>query len=85
MLTLRVCLLSRLATHVAHMKALIGESQRAAAGAEPEGRRLDFLLQEALREATTLGVKAQDAEISADVVELKVELERMREQVQNIE
>ncbi|MBK6516825.1 MAG: DUF1732 domain-containing protein [Polyangiaceae bacterium] len=82
--------LSRLTTHVAHFKALVTGSARSVAeggapSAEPEGRRLDFLLQEAMREATTLGVKAQDARVSADVVEVKVELERMREQVQNVE
>lgn len=52
---------------------------------EPVGRRLDFLLQEMLREANTLGAKAQDAALSHRVVAVKVELERLREQVQNIE
>jgi uncharacterized protein (TIGR00255 family) len=84
--------LSRLGTHLAQIQHLV---ERASAGpatgdpraepSEPEGRRLDFLLQEALREATTLSAKAQDAEISTLVVDIKVELERMREQVQNVE
>ncbi|UCD83679.1 MAG: YicC family protein [Deltaproteobacteria bacterium] len=52
---------------------------------EPCGRRLDFLLQEMNRELNTIGAKANDAEISERVVELKCELERMREQVQNLE
>jgi uncharacterized protein (TIGR00255 family) len=52
---------------------------------EPVGRRLDFLLQEMVREANTLGAKAQDATISQLVVGMKVELERLREQVQNVE
>lgn len=52
---------------------------------EPVGRRLDFLLQEMVREANTLGAKAQDAAISQLVVSMKVELERLREQVQNVE
>lgn len=52
---------------------------------EPVGRRLDFLLQEMLREANTLGAKAQDAALSHKVVAIKVELERLREQAQNIE
>ncbi|WP_437593993.1 YicC/YloC family endoribonuclease [Sorangium sp. So ce1000] len=52
---------------------------------DPCGRRLDFLLQEMVREANTLGSKAQDAAISHHVVAMKVELERLREQVQNIE
>lgn len=54
-------------------------------GGDPCGRRLDFLLQEMVREANTLGSKAQDAAISHHVVAMKVELERLREQVQNIE
>ena len=49
------------------------------------GRRLDFLLQEMAREANTVGSKASDALLAQDVVELKTELERMREQVQNLE
>ncbi|KYF53957.1 hypothetical protein BE04_00505 [Sorangium cellulosum] len=57
----------------------------AAPGGDPCGRRLDFLLQEMVREANTLGSKAQDAAISQHVVAMKVELERLREQVQNIE
>ncbi|BAS27431.1 YicC/YloC family endoribonuclease [Limnochorda pilosa] len=49
------------------------------------GRRLDFLLQELLRETNTAGSKAQDAQIAGWVVDVKTELERMREQVQNLE
>ncbi len=49
------------------------------------GRRLDFLLQEALREATTLSSKAQDATVSQRAVDVRVEVERLREQVQNVE
>lgn len=49
------------------------------------GRRLDFLLQEIGREANTVGAKCQDAALSHLVVELKAEVERMREQVQNVE
>ena len=52
---------------------------------EPVGRKLDFLLQEINREVNTIGSKANDAEIALCVVELKAELERIREQVQNIE
>ena len=57
----------------------------AASSTDPVGRRLDFLLQEMLREANTIGAKAQDASISQEVVTIKVELERLREQVQNVE
>lgn len=53
--------------------------------AEPVGRKLDFLMQELNREVNTIGSKANDAEIAASVVELKAELEKIREQVQNIE
>jgi uncharacterized protein (TIGR00255 family) len=52
---------------------------------EPVGRKLDFLLQEMNREVNTIGSKANDAEIAAMVVELKSELEKVREQIQNIE
>lgn len=53
--------------------------------AEPIGRKLDFLMQELNREVNTIGSKANDAEMAALVVELKAELEKIREQVQNIE
>ena len=49
------------------------------------GRRLDFLLQEVGREVNTIGAKSQDARLSHMVVEMKSEIERMREQVQNVE
>jgi uncharacterized protein (TIGR00255 family) len=52
---------------------------------EPVGRKLDFLLQEMGREINTIGSKANDGEITSCVVELKAELEKIREQVQNIE
>lgn len=52
---------------------------------EPVGRKLDFLLQEMNREVNTIGSKANDAEIAAMVVELKSEMEKIREQIQNIE
>jgi uncharacterized protein (TIGR00255 family) len=52
---------------------------------EPVGRKMDFLLQEIHREVNTVSAKANDAEISQRVVEIKAELEKIREQVQNIE
>ncbi len=52
---------------------------------EPVGRKLDFLIQEMNREINTIGSKANDQQIAQDVVELKTILEKMREQVQNIE
>jgi len=72
--------LERLSTHTAHFGAVLREESEPA-----EGRRLDFLLQEMQREATTLSAKAQDAETSRRVVLIKVEIERIREQVQNVE
>ena len=54
-------------------------------GKEPVGRKMDFLLQELNRETNTISSKANDAEISQRVVEIKSELEKIREQVQNIE
>ena len=49
------------------------------------GRKVDFLIQEMGREANTIGSKSSDAEISRHVIEIKSELARIREQVQNIE
>ncbi len=69
---------TRLGSHVAHARALL-------ASGEPAGRKLDFLVQEMHREANTIGSKSQSAEIAALVVTLKAEIERMREQVQNVE
>ena len=52
---------------------------------EPIGRKLDFIVQEMNRETNTIGSKAQDLEIARAVVEIKSEIEKIREQVQNIE
>lgn len=71
----------RLHSHVAQFRALLA----AAGPREPAGRRLDFLLQEMGREANTIGSKGADAPIAHQVVDLKTELERIREQVQNVE
>ena len=70
--------LDRLATHV-------GEAHRVLALPDAVGRRLDFLLQEFNREANTLGSKSVDARTTRAAVELKVLIEQIREQVQNIE
>jgi len=70
--------LSRLQSHIAQMRAAI-----AAQG--ETGRRLDFLTQELNREVNTIGSKASDAEITRLVVEAKSEIEKLREQVQNVE
>ena len=52
---------------------------------EPVGKRLGFILQEMVREANTVGSKANDAQILEDVIGTKDELERIREQVENLE
>ncbi|HEY6100213.1 MAG TPA: YicC/YloC family endoribonuclease [Anaeromyxobacter sp.] len=70
--------ITRLRSHVAQVRALLKV-------AEPAGRKLDFLVQEMHREMNTIGSKSQSAEIAALVVALKAEVERMREQVQNVE
>ena len=54
-------------------------------GGDPVGRKLDFLIQEINREANTVGSKCSDIQIARDVVDLKAEVEKIREQVQNIE
>ena len=69
---------SRLTTHVA-------EVRRVLAAAGPSGKRLDFLMQELNREANTLASKSVDAELSHAALEIKVLIEQMREQVQNLE
>ena len=73
--------LVRLRSHVDQFR----ETLMSAGPGEPVGRRLDFLLQELGRETNTVGSKASDAPLAQDVVELKTELERIREQVQNVE
>jgi uncharacterized protein (TIGR00255 family) len=70
--------LTRLESHCAQFSALL-------ASEDAVGRRLDFLLQEMAREANTVGAKSPDAQISHAVVEVKADVERMREQVQNVE
>ena len=72
--------LQRFASHNAAFRAAVEQS-----GGEPVGKRLGFLLQEMLREANTTGSKANDAAMLQDVVTIKEELERIREQVENLE
>ena len=70
--------LQRLASHVAEVRRVLAQGGSA-------GKRLDFLAQELHREANTLGSKSVDAELSQASLELKVAIEQMREQVQNLE
>ena len=67
------------------LDAHVGEARRVLKLREAVGRRLDFLLQEFNREANTLGSKSVDARSSSAAVELKVLIDQVREQVQNIE
>jgi len=68
----------RLKSHIQQFRALLKASG-------PRGRQLEFLLQEMHREINTIGSKANDVEIANKVIQIKTELERLREQVQNIE
>lgn len=67
------------------LQAHVTEVLRALKQAEPIGRRLDFLMQEMNREANTLGSKSADREMTQISIDLKVLIEQMREQIQNIE
>jgi uncharacterized protein (TIGR00255 family) len=69
---------ARLTSHLAQLETLLGSGK-------PVGRQLDFLVQEFLREANTIGSKCNDAQAAHAVVELKTLIERLREQVQNVE
>jgi uncharacterized protein (TIGR00255 family) len=70
--------LDRLLSHVSEIRAVLEKG-------EPVGRRLDFLMQELNREANTLGSKSGDTETTRSAVDLKVLIEQMREQIQNVE
>ncbi len=72
--------LTRLGSHMKQFRTLMTD-----ANGETVGRKLDFLIQEMGREVNTIASKAMDAEVSMDVVNIKAELEKIREQVQNIE
>lgn len=70
--------MTRLRSHLVQFRELIASS-------EPSGRKMDFLVQEMHREVNTTGSKSQHPEISTRIVAMKAELERIREQVQNVE
>ncbi|MEJ2621641.1 MAG: YicC family protein [Candidatus Thiodiazotropha sp.] len=70
--------LDRLETHIEEVRRVLGSD-------EPIGRRLDFLMQELNREANTLTSKSNNVEVTRSAVEMKVLIEQMREQVQNLE
>ena len=68
----------RLRSHIAQLRAMLVSD-------EPVGRKLDFLIQEVNRECNTIGSKCNDLTIAQDVVNMKAEVEKIREQVQNME
>jgi uncharacterized protein (TIGR00255 family) len=68
----------RLRSHLSQLEAMLSAS-------EPIGRKLDFLMQEINRETNTIGSKCGDLELARTVVNIKAELEKIREQIQNIE
>ena len=68
----------RLRSHIAQLQAML-------VSGEPVGRKLDFLIQEVNRECNTIGSKCNDLTIAQDVVNMKAEVEKIREQVQNME
>ena len=68
----------RLSSHIAQFREILGSGGSV-------GRKLDFLVQEMNREANTIGSKAQDVAVAQIVVEIKSEIEKIREQIQNIE
>jgi uncharacterized protein (TIGR00255 family) len=71
--------LVRLDSHILQLDSIITNSN------QPDGKKLDFLVQEMNREANTIGSKANDIEITSLMLEIKSEVEKIREQVQNIE
>jgi uncharacterized protein (TIGR00255 family) len=73
--------LDRLQTHINEVERIMVHRQNS----QPEGRRLDFLMQELNREANTLTAKSDLVALTQNAVEMKVLIEQMREQIQNIE
>ncbi len=76
---------SDVSEEMTRLEAHLAEGRRLSAVNEPAGKSLDFLVQEIGREINTIGSKSNDLEISRAVLEMKAELEKIREQVQNIE
>jgi uncharacterized protein (TIGR00255 family) len=83
-----VCLFadrSDISEEIVRLRSHLHQFVQAMQSPESAGRKLEFICQEMGREANTIGAKANDAEISQEVVEIKTALERIREQIQNIE
>ncbi|QDS98897.1 YicC/YloC family endoribonuclease [Adhaeretor mobilis] len=87
-LTREVCLFaerSDISEEVVRLRSHLQQFEKTMQLPESSGRKLEFICQEMGRETNTIGSKANDAEISAQVVEIKTALERIREQIQNVE
>jgi len=74
-----------IAEEIARLRAHLQQFREAIDSPEPAGRKMDFIAQEMLREANTIGSKAADARIARAVVEIKTAIDRIKEQVQNVE
>jgi len=74
-----------IAEEISRLKGHLGHFRQTLDGADEMGRKLDFIIQEMVREANTIGSKSSDMFISERVIQIKVEIEKMREQVQNVE
>lgn len=76
---------SDVAEEISRLKGHLEQFRKATSASEPSGRKLDFLTQEMLRESNTIGSKANDAMIAREVVDMKTAIDRIKEQVQNVE
>jgi uncharacterized protein (TIGR00255 family) len=76
---------SDITEEIVRFESHIGQTEKLLLGSDAIGRKLDFLLQEMGREVNTLGSKSNDIAIAQDVIELKSELAKLREQAQNVE
>ena len=74
-----------IAEEISRLKGHLGHFQQTLDGTLEMGRKLDFIIQEMVRESNTIGSKSNDLYISERVIKMKVEIEKMREQVQNVE
>jgi len=76
---------SDISEECSRLQVHLEQFDRLAAAPEPAGRKLEFLAQEMLREANTIGAKAADAQICRDIIEIKSAIDRLKEQIQNVE
>lgn len=74
-----------IAEEIVRLKGHIENFKNTLHSSESIGRKLDFIIQEMVRETNTIGSKSNDLSINERVIQIKVEIEKMREQVQNVE